>query len=356
MTMSDDTTTVGYVGLDHHHCQPYLESLNQLSAEVVCACEPNPEFDPSVIDALGDIPVYRNAEEVITADVDAIWVTLANRDTPAIIERAVEVGIDVYTEKPAAKTATDLKPLVETVEKSEATVMVSYTWRGHPIAVKLREHVQAGFFGDIRSFSAQFMASALDTRDPDHYLYDATASRGGILQWLGIHWVDLLPWILDDPIARVNATTQSESDRVDVEDGAILQIETKSGVQGSLDCGYYLREGQYDTQIDIYGTRGESTWDPIGREFGFDGSTDLILDSRDSEWAGTPRRTITYDYDPAPGYGGAWGTEFIGSFFEARENDVDVPVGIRDAVNVLRALDAAYDSAEGGGWVAVNDG
>ena len=352
--MSGATPTVGYVGLDHHHCPLYLESLERLPAEVVCACEPNPEFDPPGIDELDDVPVYGDLEEVLTADVDAIWVTLPNRNTPNVIERAVEAGIDVYTEKPAARTAAELEPLVETVKNSEATVMVSYTWRGHPIPAKLREHSRRGFFGDVRSFSAQFIASALDTRDPDHYLYDAAASRGGILQWLGIHWVDLLPWILDDPIARVNASTQSNVDGVDVEDGATLQVETESGVHGSIDCGYYLRDGQYDTQIDIYGTAGESTWDPIGREFGFDDSTDLVLDSRDPEWTGTPRRTITYDYDPAPGYGGAWGTEFMRSFFEARESDEDVPVDLRDAVRVLRVLDAAYDSADGGGWITVD--
>lgn len=347
---------VGYIGLDHHHCPPYLESLAELPVTVSHACEPNPTFDPSGIDALDDdVPIYDDVDDVLAADVDAVWVTLSNRDTPDVIERAAERGIDVYTEKPAARTAADLEPVADAVEASESTVMVSYAWRGHPVAAELGERAQSGFFGDVRSFHARFVASSLDARDPDHYLYDAAASRGGILQWLGIHWVDLLSWILDDPIVRVNAALQYDTEAVDVEDGATLQLETASGALGTLDCGYYLRAGQYDTQINLYGTDGECGWDPMGREFGFEGSTELELDSRAEDWTGSPHRTLTYDYDPSPGYGGAWGTAFIESFFEARRGETDVPVDLQDALYVLRVLDAAYESADRGGWVTVGD-
>ena len=344
---------VGYIGLDHHHCEPYLATLDQLPVTVTCACEPNPDFDPTSVVGLGKVPVYEQPEALLAAeDVDVVFVSLSNRDTPTVIEQAVNAGVDVYTEKPAARTAAELESLIESVGDADATVGVSYTWQGHPIAAHLSELLDEGFFGDLRAFEARFVASNLAHRETAHFIFDSEASRGGILQWLGIHWIHLLTWLLeDDPIVRVNADLTHGTPGVDVEDGATLQLRTESGALGTLQCGYYLSEGLYDTQLNLYGENGRSVWDPMGREFGFDGETKLELDSFADDWSATPHRTITHDYDPAPGYGGKSGLEFIEAFFEACESGDKPPVGLDDALTVLRVLDAAYESAERDRWV-----
>lgn len=347
------TTTIGYVGLDHHHCEPYLRTLERLPVDVTCACEPGQEFDVESVGLDPDLPLYRSTEDLLeNEDVDVVWVTRSNEHTPAIITTAVEHGVDVYTEKPAARTAADLDPVIDTVDQSDATVCLSYTWRGHPIASELRERAIDGFFGSVRSLDARFIASSLSCRDTSHYLFDAAASRGGILQWLGIHWIDLLPWMLDDPIVRVSATTERGAADVDIEDGAIVMLETASGAIGTLQTGYYLREGRYDTRVGIYGTAGTAEWDPIGRTFGFDGETTLDLEQVRGAWS-TPRRQIVHEYDSADGYGGQWGMNYMKQFLDARTGEASVPADIRDAQTVLRVLDAAYESAETGSWVDV---
>ena len=347
--------TIGYVGLDHHHRAPYLESLALLPVEVTCACEPDESFDVDTVDGIGDVPVYRDPEELLAAeDVDAIWVTLSNRDAPDVIRAAAEAGVHVYTEKPIARTAAELAPVVDAVESSDATVCVSLNWRWHPISRELKRRVESGFFGEMRSFDTRFIASALHNRDTSHYLYDREASRGGIVQWLGVHFLDLLSWLFeDDPIRRVNASLSYETPGVDVDDGATIQLETESGVVGSHQCGYYLREGRYDTRVDLYGSETQSSWDPMGPTFGFDDETTLEMDSQREEWAPTPHRSITHEYTDVGGYGGQWGLEFIEDFFAACDDDGPVPVGLNDAMRLLRILDAVYESADRDGWVAV---
>lgn len=347
---------IGYVGLDHHHRDPYLESLAQLPVDVTAVCEPDPSYDVDAVDALGDVPVYGDAETLIAdADVDALWVTLPNRDTPEVIRAAADAGVHVYTEKPAARTAAELRPVVDAVESSDATVCVSYMWRWHPLSQELKQRSERGYFGDILSFDARFVASAPEYRDADHYLYDVEASRGGVVQWLGVHWLDLLSWLFGtERIASVNASLSSSSPDVDVEDGATIKLETVSGAVGSLQCGYYLREGRYDTRIDVYGTDSMSSWDPMGPTFGFDGETTLELDSRRETTASTPTRTVTHSYDPCPGYGGRWGLGFIQDFLAACNGERAVPVGVHEAVRVLELLDAVYESAETGRWIPVD--
>jgi predicted dehydrogenase len=145
----------------------------------------------------------------------------------------------------------------------------------------------------------------------------------------------------------------SKTESVDVEDAAMLQLETADGTIGTLHCGYHLTRGTYDTKIDIYGSDGWSSWNPIGRTFDFDGETTLELDDVSGEWASTPHRTITHEYEPAPGYGGPWGRLFVESFFDACDGERNPPSTLADAVDVLRILDAAYTSAESGAWVDV---
>lgn len=345
---------IGYVGLDHHHAEPYFRTFETLPATVTCACEPNSELAPSSVESLGDIPLYDDLGTLLASEsIDAVFLTLPNRDTPGAIERATDAGVDVYTEKPAARTAAELEPLVARTRETEETVCVSYPWQSHPIAEELAALVAEGFFGDLRAFDARFIASQLRYRDTSHFVFDEEASRGGILQWLGIHWLQLLDWLLDERIARVNASMVANTEDVGVEDGATLQLEMTGGALGTLQCGYYVGKDLYDTKIDIYGSDGRSSWDPIGREFGFDGETTLELDDTSGEWESTPHRTITHDYDPQPGYGGAWGRQFVEAFFDACDGKREPPVTLEDALSVLRILDAAYESAETGEWVDV---
>ncbi|WP_435361700.1 Gfo/Idh/MocA family protein [Haloarchaeobius sp. DFWS5] len=350
------TARIGYVGLDHHHRAPYLESIAQLDCDVVACADPYGATPEALgIDTLADVPYYEATSELLDdTDIDLLWVTAANRETPALVRAAVERGVDVFTEKPAARTAADLEPLADRIRASDATVGLSYTWRGHPISKQLKELAAEGFYGDVRGFDMRFVASALDHRDTDHYLFDADASRGGIVQWLGVHWIDLLQWILDEPVVRVNAMTTHGTGSVDVEDGATIQLETESGAIGTHTCSYFLREGRYDTTLNVYGSDGRSRWDPMGSTFGFDEETTVELDSSADDWTATPHRQVTHEYTPVPGYGGGWGLSFFEQFLAARDGDAPNPADIADAIRVLRVLDAVYESAATDSWVRVS--
>lgn len=344
---------VGYVGLDHHHRVPYLATIDQLDAEVVATADPH-GTRPADVGAtdLEDRPWYDDVESLLENEsVELLWLTLSNERSPDALEAALEADVDVMCEKPGARTADDLTAVAERARSSSATVGFAYTWRGHPIARELRARAEEDFFGTVRSFNLKFIASKLEARPTEHYLYDADTSRGGIVQWLGVHWIDLLAWLLEDPIVRVNASIEHGYEGVDVEDGATLQLELASGAVGTLTTGYYLHEGRYDTAIDIYGDDGQSSWDPMGSTFGFEGKTSIKLSSDD--WKSTPHREIVHEYQPTPGYGGRWGLEFFETFLTACRGAGQVPAGLEDALTVLSVLDAVYESAETQSWIAV---
>ncbi|MFB6173085.1 MAG: Gfo/Idh/MocA family protein [Halobacteriales archaeon] len=340
---------VGYVGLDHPHRDAYLDLLADRDATVTCACEPDDSFDAGDVDL--DVPLYRDPGDLLAAEaVDAVWVTLPNRDTPAVVADALAAGVDVFAEKPMARTADDLEPVAEAAADSAATLAVAYANRAHPAARALRERLRAGVLGELRAVEARLVATTLDGRlaGPGRYTYRADASRGGILQWLGCHWLDLIEWATGDPIERVAAGTFA-ADATDVEAGMVLQWEAASGALGSLSCGYHL-DARKDTTLRIYGEEGRATTSLIAGEH-YTGETRLTVERHGGGPA--PRREIVYDHEPASGYLGRVGGAFVDAFFAACRGERETPAGLGAARRTLAVMDAAYEAAATDEWVAV---
>ena len=87
---------------------------------------------------------------------------------------------------------------------------------------------------------------------------------GGVLAWLGCHWLDALRFVTGEEIVRVQAelaTTSGES--IDVEDTAAVSFRTSGGAVGSLHAGYLLAVGNpgyraagHDIALILRGTLG----------------------------------------------------------------------------------------------------
>ena len=365
-------TNIGYIGIDHHHRDPYFAVASELDATVTAVCEPGRRVDVENIAAMDDRPdeitterqgvadlvsgatVYEDPHRLVADDtVDVAWITYRSDETPAIIESAVDHGVHVISEKPIARTAADLEPIAERANEAGVTVSPTMYYRRNPVAMKLRDLVRTGFFGDVWTVDGRFNASQLSYRNTDHYIYDEETSRGGALQWIGPHWADMMPWILDDPIARVNAEFH-EADDTDVEAGAVLQFETETGTLGTYHTGYYLSDRGKDTHLGLYGTDAQALTPLHHDALQHSPTVPLDLTSEDSGWTAAPKRTIEFEfgYDRFP----AWGDfvqDYFEAYFEGYETN-DVPATVDDALQLLRVLDAAYESGERGDWVAVD--
>jgi predicted dehydrogenase len=301
-----------------------------------------------------DIPIYEDMETLLEREaIDALWMTLPNSETPRGLTLAADHGVDVYAEKTLARTADELAPVIEKVEDAGILVVTGYQNRAKAIPREIRDQIQTDLFGDLRSIEARMIASQISRyRDPSEYVHDAEKSRGGILQWLGCHTVDLINFMLDETIDRVNAQVDFGTRGVDVEDGATVQFElAESGALGTLQAGYYVRD--YDTYMGIHGSDGRAVWSgsdtPANKDV-------LEMESYSDNWPVAPRRTIEFDYDDAPGYGGTVGLNYMRNFLEQVNNsnpDPELNATIFDSFRVLQFLDAAYESAQSDEWVTL---
>jgi len=365
-------TRIGYVGVDHHHRDPYFQIAARLPIDVVALCEPGQEYTPSDIEPHADRPdeitsedvdigsviegasVYSTVEDMLTeSDLDALWVTYRNDTVPSIVDAAVDHGVDILSEKPLARRASELEPIAERARNADVTVGTTYFYRYNPVVQALRQHVAEGRFGDIWSVDGRYVGSKLAMRDTSHYIYDDEVSRGGALQWIGLHWIDLFMYVLDEPIVHVCARSSGTAEAA-IEEGMTLQFETESGTSGTFQTGYYLGEPIKDTRFAVYGR--DATADSPIHHNAHNGETTVPLEvySNREDWRGASRRRTAFElnYDRFP----AWGDyvlTFFAEFFDGRKTG-SVPADLDDALRVLRVLDAAYESAGGNGWVAVS--
>ena len=55
------------------------------------------------------------------------------------------------------------------------------------------------------------VTSQVKFRNPKHWLFDRSISGGGILSWLGCHYIDLLCYIMAADITSVSAVVDTLS-------------------------------------------------------------------------------------------------------------------------------------------------
>src|SRR3954467_14965736 len=116
---------VGVVGLAHYHVTGWVETLEGFAdeLEIVALYDPDPErgrtlapphYDPSLRSSLGsryrDVAFETELDDLIARHrLDIALVTLPNADAPAAIGRLAHAGIHLLVDKPAARTAGELR-------------------------------------------------------------------------------------------------------------------------------------------------------------------------------------------------------------------------------------------------------
>ncbi|MFQ6099430.1 MAG: Gfo/Idh/MocA family protein, partial [Armatimonadota bacterium] len=185
--------------------------------------------------------------------------------------------------------------------------------------------------------------SQVSLRGPGHWLFKRSMSGGGILAWLGCHWIDLLSFLMDSRIVAVSAMIATRcGEAIDVEDTASIIMRFDNGCIGALRAGYALKPfhgyDPSDLTITMEGSLGAISWVPERRE-------GYRLRTGHPRFSGISRRTVQVSYDVPKGAMG-YAPELMEAFLDAIEHGREPPATAQHALHVLRVLEAAYRSAD----------
>ena len=100
--------------------------------------------------------VFRSVEEMLSSDVDAVSVCVANRFHAEISIQALKAGKHVLCEKPMATTEEDCEAMVNAAKESGKYLMIGLNQRLAKAHVKAKEILSSGEMGEVLTFETHF--------------------------------------------------------------------------------------------------------------------------------------------------------------------------------------------------------
>jgi len=245
-----------------------------------------------------------------------------------------------------------MREIVLAADKSKAHFCPCYPWRIDPVTREIKRLIDGGALGDIWSFEAKWLTSQVTLRGPSNWLFHDELSGGGILSWLGCHWLDLLMYLLG-PASEVTAKLATRcGEDINVEDTASVIMELESGAVGTVRAGYTHRPfAGYDDSdlcLSFEGQLGSIYW-PTKGERGY------RLRTGHRDYAGVSRRWVDLERT-ADASDHGYSFVFFRAFLEAVAHGVAPPATQRDALLVLEVIEAAQESSRAGKHVRVMGG
>lgn len=143
-----------------------------------------------------DRPYGSYAQLVADEGVDVVYVAAPASEHVALGLLAIEAGKHVVIEKPLATTASDARRLVDAARRRGVFLMEAMWSRYFPQASVIRQLIEAGELGDVRTVFADF--SMVANPDPSHRLHRPELGGGALLD-LGVYPLQLSSMVAGPP-------------------------------------------------------------------------------------------------------------------------------------------------------------
>jgi myo-inositol 2-dehydrogenase/D-chiro-inositol 1-dehydrogenase len=171
--------------------------------------------------------VYERTEDLLARnDIDAVIVTGPTHLHAELVTAACAAGKHVYLEKPIASSISDGARIVDAAARAGVTVAIGFNRRFHPLCQQARQFIRDGRVGRIHAVQTTFCELAQPETMPEWKRRRVTG--GGVVLDLASHHIDLLRWLLDDEVAAIGASIDSD---VTEHDSARLQLTMHGGAQ-----------------------------------------------------------------------------------------------------------------------------
>ena len=169
--------------------------------------------------------------------------------------RAMEAGAHVLCEKPLEVTTGKIDRMIAVSERTGRKLGAVLQVRTFPGCRTAKETIRDGKLGEI------LIADAYIKYYRTQEYYDADAWRGtfeldggGAAMNQGIHWIDLVNWLVGDA-EWVESRCATLGHDIEVEDVCHAVVGWKGGGRGMIEATTCAKPG-FPTRIEIHGTRG----------------------------------------------------------------------------------------------------
>ena len=269
---------------------------------------------------------------VARPDVGLVIVSTTNDCLAPITLEAVRHGKHVLVEKPAARSAAELGPVIEAARATGAVVKVGFNHRFHPALQKAHAIFQAGELGPLLYVRARYGHGGRLGYDRE-WRADPAVAGGGELLDQGVHLVDLARWFAGD-FVEVSGQVATYFWDMPVEDNGFLSLRTARGQTAWLHAS--CTEWKNLFCFEVFGRTGKLQIDGLGGSYG----VERLSFYRMKPEMGPPETTI-WEY---PGADRSWHDE-VAHLLDCIPSRGAVLGDLADARAALEIIGRVYEGA-----------
>ncbi|MDQ7091054.1 MAG: Gfo/Idh/MocA family oxidoreductase [Methylococcales bacterium] len=198
-----------------------------------------------------EVRIYPQRDALLNDEtIDAVYIPLDNKSHAEWTLRAIDAGKHVLCEKPIALKTADIEAIERAAKKQNVTVMEGFMYRFHPQHLKVKELIDSGVIGDVRSVRGCFSFMMQPAR---LYRLAETINNGGGAMWdIGCYAIHTArqPFANHKPLA-VTALAKYAESGADMSSSGL--IDYGDGRYAHFDFSF---ERARRAEYEIIGTKG----------------------------------------------------------------------------------------------------
>ena len=345
------TIKVGVIGIgsiSDMHIQAYKKNTQ---VDLIAFCDLSEERLKEKGEKYDVENLYTNYEELLANDsIDAVSICTWNDSHAKIAIKALEAGKHVLVEKPLSMTVEEAKAVESAVEKTGKILQVGFVRRHADNAHVLKRFIDDGELGEIYYAKASILRRL---GNPGGWFSDISKSGGGPLIDLGVHMIDISWYLMGRPkpvsvsgnaykklgnrghIENLSFYKAADYDPAhnDVEDLSNALIRFENGASLYVDVSFSLHLKQEETKAQLFGEKGGAEIEP---------GLSIVTEKHNTILNVTPQMDhLGFDFIKAF-------TNEINHFVECVKDGKETIAPVSDGVEIMRILNAVYESAETG--------
>ncbi len=282
---------VGWIG--RNRLQAIAESnLGNITA----VSDPNQQYAEEALQFASGAKVLGSFAEINNSDVEGVIIATPSAMHASQSIEALNAGKAVFCQKPLGRNAEEVKAVVEKAKEKDLRLSVDFSYRFTNGIKALKQVLDSAELGDIYGVNLVFH----NAYGPDKpWYFDPELAGGGCVMDLGVHLVDLLVWLFNNPdVNEVSSQLFSKGKKIDnieaqVEDYAVAQLLLNNSIAVQLACSWNLPAGvDAVIEVSIYGTKGGVSFKNLNGSFydfsteRFHGTSREVISTPGESWGG----------------------------------------------------------------------
>ena len=198
--------------------------------------------------------------EAVLSDpaIEAIINTTPNDAHLETTSAAAKAGKHVFLDKPIANSVSQGRAIAAVCRQAGVVLALGYQRRRESHFRFVRRQIDDGVFGRLVNAEANISRDRLGKIDLSSWRYQAAGMPGGVMLQIGIHYADVLEYLMG-PVTAVSGRVVQLVLPGDNPDVASLILEHESGALSTLNASYASASENY--VMNIYGKDATAFYD-----------------------------------------------------------------------------------------------